>query len=217
MSAHTPTFAILLDGSLTVDDRLREDMARCRVIAADGGIRHAQALGVTPEVWIGDFDSAGNGFDAEFAGVERQNWPQDKAKSDGELAIDAAIRRGAQSIILVGALGGERTDHALFNLAMLVTTAEKGITISATSGIETAWPISGPANLELDLPPDTILSVFGFDALEGLSLEGVKWPLVAVDVAFSSTWTLSNEATGKVKLSLRAGRAVVLAGKKKLD
>ena len=57
---YTPTmskFAILLDGHLKVTARLEQQLSGARVIAADGGIVHANALKLSPELWIGDFDS----------------------------------------------------------------------------------------------------------------------------------------------------------------
>ncbi len=49
----TPTFSILLGGNITVTDRLRAVTKGSRVIAADSGIRHASALGLTPKYGLG--------------------------------------------------------------------------------------------------------------------------------------------------------------------
>ena len=68
---NVPTFAILLGGVLEIDDRVRALVDGARVIAADGGIAHARALGVRPEVWVGDFDSASSGMMEEFAATPR--------------------------------------------------------------------------------------------------------------------------------------------------
>ncbi|MGO6903043.1 thiamine diphosphokinase, partial [Rhizobium ruizarguesonis] len=48
------TFTILLGGELSLTERLRHAIAGSRFIAADGGMRHAAALGITPELWVGD-------------------------------------------------------------------------------------------------------------------------------------------------------------------
>lgn len=46
-------FTILLGGDVTVTDRLKLAVADSRVIAADGGMRHAGPLSLRPELWVG--------------------------------------------------------------------------------------------------------------------------------------------------------------------
>src|SRR4029079_18452393 len=88
------------------------------VVAADGGARHARELGVEIDRWIGDGDSVSPAdLDARIAaGVPIERTRPDKDESDTELAIEAAIRLGATGIVIVGALGGPRSDHALCQL-----------------------------------------------------------------------------------------------------
>ena len=47
----------------------------------------------------------------------------DKDESDTELAIRAALRRAPAEIVVVGALGGARPDHALANVGLPVLAA----------------------------------------------------------------------------------------------
>ena len=44
--------------------------------------------------------------------------PPDKDKTDGELAVAEALARGATSLVLAGAFGGTRADHAFLHLAL---------------------------------------------------------------------------------------------------
>src|SRR4029079_9432303 len=78
------------------------------VIAADGGARHAAALGVAIDLWVGDGDSIGEDALAalERARVPLERSPQDKDESDTELAIRAALRLGHDGVLILGALGG---------------------------------------------------------------------------------------------------------------
>jgi thiamine pyrophosphokinase len=48
-------------------------------------------------------------------------FPAEKNFTDGELAIEQAIARGATRLILVGAFQVRRTDHALSHLLQAVT------------------------------------------------------------------------------------------------
>lgn len=204
------TFTILLGGPLTIDDRVRALIDGARVIAADGGIAHAAALGITPELWVGDFDSTSPELTERFSAIERLPFPAEKNFTDGELAIEQAIERGARRLVLVGAFGGERTDHALSHLLQAITLAERGLEVVLTSGIEEAAPML-PGRLDLDLPAGSLFSVIGFTALTGLSLKNVRYPLDEADIGFGASRTISNVAEGRVSASLTSGRALVVA------
>ena len=123
-------FLILLGGELTVTSRLKRQISGARVIAADSGMRHAAALGVEPELWVGDFDSSDAALRARYAHVPRLEFPADKAQTDGDLAIDEALRRGATRLMLAGALGGPRSDHAAHHLMRMLALTETAFTLS---------------------------------------------------------------------------------------
>jgi thiamine pyrophosphokinase len=203
-------FAILLGGDVTVTQRLREQVPGARVIAADSGMRHAEALQLQPELWVGDFDSADHAMQQRHTYVPRVTFPKAKDATDGALAVQEAVSRGATELILVGAFGG-RFDLALSHATLLISLAARDIAGLATSGNEEAWPLIHDLNLA-DVPRGTILSVIGFSALKGLTMTGVRWPLEQCDVEMGSTLTFSNEVTGAVSLRLQAGSAVVLLG-----
>ena len=78
------------------------------LIAADGGAHHAVAMGLRPRVIVGDLDSVDPALAEDLAaqGTELEKYPAAKNKTDLELAIERAIRDGAEEIVLLGALGG---------------------------------------------------------------------------------------------------------------
>lgn len=203
-------FLILLGGDLTVTPRLLSQIAGARVLAADGGMRHAAPLGVTPELWLGDFDSTDEALAANNQGIERQVFPVAKNMTDGELAVHEAYERGASQVILAGAFGGERTDHAFLHLSMATAMANTGKKIFLTSGHEEATPLIH-GKMVFDLPEGTLFSILGFDTLTNLSISGAEWPLVDVSVPFGSSLTLSNRVKKELTVTLGAGSAILLA------
>lgn len=207
----TASFTILLGGHLTVTDRLKALTEGSRAIAADSGMRHASALGIVPELWAGDFDSSDATLIAQWPYVERRTYPAAKAATDGEIAVAEAIARGATRLIFAGALGGERSDHALQHYLNALGLVEDGFEVVLTSGDEEAYPFADESELELELPKGALFSVLGFTALEGLTIRNARYPLTDFSLAFGSSRTISNVAEGPISVSLTRGRAVLLA------
>ena len=102
------------------------------IIAADRGIETCLDLGITPALCIGDFDSAS---DAAVQAARNRGWelvehPPEKAATDGELALNEALARGATRIRILGALTGtDRFDHGVANLLLLARADLAGVDI----------------------------------------------------------------------------------------
>jgi thiamine pyrophosphokinase len=204
------TFTILLGGELEATPLLARRIAGSRVIAADAGIGHAKTLDLTPELWVGDFDSVPAGLSETLAAVPRLAFPPEKDKTDGELAVEAAFQRGASALILAGAFGGPRADHAFLHLTLAMRLAESGVDVLLTSGNQEAVPLR-EGRARFDYGDGTLFSVLGFSELTDLTIAGAKWPLDAVQVPFGSSLTISNEVHGALEISLGSGRALLLA------
>jgi thiamine pyrophosphokinase len=183
-------FAILMGGDITLTPRLRAQLAGARVIAADSGMRHAAALGVEPELWVGDFDSATAEMIDAHHQVPKQVHPPEKDATDGELAVHEALARGAEGIIFAGGLGGQM-DHVTAHLALMLNLAKRSVVAFASSGIEEAYPLTAGEHA-IELSADDRISI-------------VPWS------ALGSSFTLSNVALGPVQLSLRGGEGIVFA------
>ena len=200
---------ILLGGDVTPTSRLKSQCADSLVIAADAGIRHAGPLELAVDLWIGDFDSTTAELAQLYTDVPRQTFPAAKDKTDGELAINAALSRKVDGFVLVGALGGERTDHALANAFQAMELVRAGHDVVMSSGHEEAVPLNAGTR-EFPLDAGTQFSLVGFSSLEGVTIEGARWPLADRAVPAGSTLTLSNIATGTVTITLRNGRALFI-------
>lgn len=94
-----------------------EDM----VIAADGGWNVCKALGLDPDLLVGDFDSLGETPD--FPRILRL--PVEKDDTDMLRAVREGFLRGQREFHLLGGMGG-RTDHTIANLQTLAFIAKRG-------------------------------------------------------------------------------------------
>lgn len=198
---------ILVGGRLALTPALSQLPKPNLVIAADGGARHAKALALEVDDWVGDFDSS----DGVFVDAPRHVHPTAKDETDAELAVRIARERGASELVFIGAFGG-RFDHTAALMLGGVRLARAGLSITLTSGDEWAWPLLPSSRLALDFPAGVTLSVVACADLAGLSLSGVRWPLEGANVPLGSGWTISNEtAGGGVQAELKGGYALLTA------
>ena len=105
------------------------------VVAADGGVDHARALGLEVTLAIGDFDSVSpGGVDAAAAeGARVERHPAAKDATDLELALDAALDlEPARILVLAGV--GERLDHLAAALLLLGSSRYAGVELDARIG-----------------------------------------------------------------------------------
>lgn len=196
-----------MGGRLTVTSALTDLPRPALVVAADGGARHATALGLQVDAWLGDFDSSAG----LHLNAPREVHPAAKDETDAELAVRVARERGATELVFIGAFGG-RFDHTAALMLGSLPLARSGLRVALTSGDEWAWPLLPGHPQELNLPPGTTLSVLAVTELRGLSLSGVRWPLNGAAISQGSGWTVSNEVTAQtVTASLQEGAALVTA------
>ena len=146
------------------------------VIAADGGAAQALALGVAPQLVIGDFDSLTPDDLARVtsAGAETERHPTHKDQTDTELAVAAAEARGCDEIVLVGALGGA-PDHLLGNLAVLRRLAQQGRTARAVAPDVVVRVLCAPAELVLACASGTRVSLSALTEHAAVTLAGFDY------------------------------------------
>ncbi len=189
------------------------------VVAADGGARHAAPLGMTIDVWVGDGDSIGaDALDAlETAGVELRRVAAAKDESDSELAVAAALDRGATTVVVLGAFGGPRLDHALANIGLLAMPAlDSGamILLDARTRLRLLRADAANRPVELDLPGRVgdIVSLLPFGTgVEGVTTDGLEWPLRDEPLPAGPARGLSNvRARSDASVRLRHGLLLVV-------
>jgi thiamine pyrophosphokinase len=190
------------------------------VVAADGGWDKAAGLGLRPALLVGDADSLPEArYDAlATEGVPIERSPTAKDESDAELAILAALRRGATDVTILGALGGKRFDHALANVSLLWLPDPAAVAIElldATTRVRLLRaPAAGgvPARLELEGRAGDLVSLLplGGPAL-GVSTAGLAYPLADETLSPGPARGLSNvRLTPRASVSLRDGSLLIV-------
>lgn len=181
------------------------------VIAADGGANWCAAWGWQPDLVIGDMDSVDEATAGRLRreGVPFVEHPVEKDETDLELALSVAVERGADEIVVAGALGG-RIDHTLGNLALLALPLLASLPVRMVDGGQSIYlvrdrlVVTGAAGDTLSLVP------FGGDA-RGVSVTGVHWPLAGADLPLGPSLGISNRLTGsQAEVTVRTGALLVI-------
>jgi thiamine pyrophosphokinase len=176
---------VVISGSAPLDARVVEAIPDDAILlAVDGGLDHALAAGLIPSGLIGDLDSVSAGglaWAEEHATIARH--PTDKDHTDTEIALAFAADMNPARLTLVG--GGDRLDHGLAAIGALGHDA-----LTSVPRVDGWWDgqhidvVHGPGQLELDLAPGSTLSLLALHGpCAGVTIIGVRWPLVDADVA----------------------------------
>jgi thiamine pyrophosphokinase len=166
-------------------------------VCADGGTRHALALGIRPNIIIGDLDSADQSAVQKFRneGVSVETHPRDKNETDLELAINRAIEWHPQQIIIIAALGG-RLDQTLANITLLADPRLSDIDVRLDDGVEEILLCRDRAEVR-GAAGDLVSLIPWQGAATGIQTEGLKWPLHRETLYPDKTRGISNELVGE--------------------
>ena len=182
------------------------------VVAADGGAATALALGRVPDVAVGDFDSLDPAARAVLtaAGCVLERHPPEKDETDLELALRAAVQRGATAIDVVGALGGDRLDHALANVLALALPWLGERPVRLLDPRHEVQLLRGPGALRLTGSPGDPVSLLPLTVTaDGIDTTGLRYPLNGGTLRLGRTRGVSNELTGSAA-GVRVGAGLLL-------
>ncbi len=179
------------------------------IICADGGTRHALALGLRPNLVIGDMDSLDKGQwqELENAGVPIELFPRDKNETDLELALNRAIELKPKKIMIIGALGG-RLDQTFGNTALLSDVRLSAFNACIDDGAEEIFFCRD--QVEVQGRGGDIVSLIPWgNPVQGVQTQGLKWQLHNEILFPEKTRGISNEMTGEVA-SIQIGSGLLL-------
>ena len=188
-----------------------DDSTHVRLICADGGARIALALGLTPEVVVGDLDSLDETAQARLKamGCRFVVYPAAKDWTDLELALKLALQESATEIVILGALGG-RLDQELANILLLLLPEVEGVPTRIVDERQEMFVARDQAEI-VGQPGDVVsLIPLGGDA-EGIVTEGLLYPLRDEPLLSGPARGVSNVMDGpKARVTLRSGALLIV-------
>jgi len=165
------------------------------IICADGGANYAYQLEIVPNCIIGDMDSIYPKVLEHYTRMEVPilKYPKRKDFTDTQLALGAADEKGADSITLIGSLGG-RLDHTLSNLYCCMDMVQKGYSIMHYHPDYQVYIVN--RCLELAGTAGDIVSVLALtDIAQGVTEIGFEYPLQEVVLESRNPYAVSNIMT----------------------
>jgi thiamine pyrophosphokinase len=182
------------------------------LIAADSGAATALRLGYVPAYIVGDFDSLDTLLveQARASGSRIISAAVEKDETDTELAVQLAIEQGATQITLLGALGGERFDHAIANVFLLA--GFDTVPIRIIDGTSTCWLLRSPGHITIHGQSGDLLSLLPLTGdATGIRTQGLYYPLHGETLRFGKPRGVSNTLIAeRAEVWLESGLLLVI-------
>ena len=177
-------------------------------IAADGGYKNALRLGVKVDILLGDFDSIGGHKTDDD--IEIIKVPAEKDFTDTQLAVETAIARGADEIVIIGGLSG-RLDHTMSNISILEDLSTRRVHALITDGNNRVRFINSTSTLIAKSGYKYVSILLASEKAKGVSAEGCKYPLKNAKLQRNVQYAISNEIDGNCALiSVRKGAIYIV-------
>ena len=185
--------------------------ADAQVVAADGGVDAALAVGLEIAIAVGDFDSVTPAglAEVEATGVDIRSHPAEKDATDLELALDVALELGADRIVVAGGDAG-RLDHLLAGLLVLCHERYAGAEIDARLGQALAHVVRSERVLTGE--PGELISLLPLHGpAAGVVTSGLAYPLRGETIEAGSSRGVSNVFEERVaRIAIARGVLVAL-------
>ncbi len=176
------------------------------VVFCDSGLKHMKALGITPSLIVGDFDSYNN----PNLDVETIVLPCEKDDTDTVFAVKEAIKRGYDDFVLIGVIGA-RLDHTLGNVSILLyleSLSKKGVIIDDYSEMEIVS--KEPAFVDDSYAFFSLLNITG--TAKGVTIKHARYPLDNAEITCEYQYAVSNEVLSGMtaEVSVQNGKVLLI-------
>jgi len=179
-------------------------------VYCDCGLYHAEGLGRTPDLTVGDFDS----FSGTLPDGETILLPREKDDTDTVFAVKEALKRGYDSFLLLGAVGG-RFDHSFGNISILLYLDSLGKNaLLADDYCEMEIVGREPKYVSDGFPYFSLLNISG--TARDIHIENAKYLLSGGEIKSEYQYGISNEPLkGQIaKITVGEGRLLLVRNRR---
>ena len=185
------------------------------IICADGAAHHLKNIGVSPNVWIGDFDSCKMN-EEEFIDFSKNSkvvcLNPIKDSTDTESACDYAVDNGYKSIVIFGALGS-RFDHELANVFLLFKLEKAGVEAKIVNERNVIY-LAKDENYIYPGDFENVSLIPVCKKIEGVTITGMYYELENADISRGSSLGVSNKLISDIgKITIKKGKALIILSK----
>lgn len=213
---------ILVCGGPIDDAFARAVLQRIRpdcIIGIDRGLGFCRRNDIYPDYILGDFDSIAPPVLEYFetqSKIPVKRYKPEKDASDTRIGLELALELDSDRIFLLGATGG-RLDHYMANLQSLQVPLEKGAQAWILDEQNVITVLDKGMEISKDKMPGPYISFFSLgDKVEGLCLEGFKYPLEDYTMYNWDGIGVSNEIEMETaRITFKSGRLLMIMSRDK--
>lgn len=206
--------AVVLGGASVTDYRFIKKMTADAdlIVCCDSGMGHARKMELVPNYIVGDFDSVQKEDLDFFRAMEIpiEQFPTEKDETDMQIGISLCIEKGADELVIVGGIGS-RFDHTFANVQLLMGLLKKGVSTKLINEHNVIELLDKSTTLHGTV--GELLSTLPLSScVEGLTLEGVQYPLENRDLYLDDTLVAVSNVFAKetVNISFRSGYLLIV-------
>lgn len=173
------------------------------IFAADSGADRLAELGIEPDAVLGDLDSISRRSEGD------DNWlDSDTETTDCDKLLLFAIAQGHREITLAS-IEGDQLDHMI---ATLHSAAKHPIDVQIALRTGVGQVLVGSTDVVLAIAPNRRVSLLPLTECKGVSIEGVEWPLLGVDLHPLGQTSIGNRSSSsEIHVHIESGVAFLYA------
>jgi len=180
------------------------------IIAADKGAQYCLESGITPDLAVGDMDSVQPDYleALEEMGVEILRFDAHKDRTDTAIALEEALKRGANEVRIIAGLG-DRFDHCLANVHLLLKALQSDVKASIVTDRELIFLID--SDHEITSKKGRTISFLPLTShVGGLCLEGFEYELTNASMDIGDPYGVSNIITKDIS-RIKVDKGIIIA------